>query len=207
MDKEKRFRRTNNSIDNDIISATKEVIEEVGFTRATLSAIISKANVEPHTFYRRFENLEFLLDHFTRKYDFWSKNIILDDKGQESQESFYRSRIEKIIHLLYEDKTMQQILTWEISDDNETTRRIGKLREESAEETMAQLSLLFSQTGINIRIFTAILIGGIYHLILRRERSTFCGIDFSTSEGKQELLTTADNLIKHLFDLLPSVTK
>ena len=60
--------------------------------------------------------------------------------------------------------------------------------------------VLFKSARINIRGVIALLISGVYYLILHKERAPFCKIDFNTPEGKAAFSEAVDILVGMLFD-------
>ena len=44
----------------------------------------------------------------------------------------------------------------------------------------------------------AVIVAGMYYIILRKERSTFCSIDFNTKNGKRLLADTMVKIIVYL---------
>jgi len=201
QDIQKRNRRTNASIDNDILTATKNVIEKVGFANTTLSAIIQEANLEPNTFYRRFDDLDSLFDFFVQKYDYWLGDVTDMQSDRSDHIEYYRKSVVELAKQLYSNKSMQKILIWELSEDNKITRRAARLREEQSRKLLINLQKYFKDTGVDFCAFSALLIGGIYYNILHKDRSTFCGADFSTQEGKKQLISSIDNIINYFFSL------
>lgn len=200
-EKVKRNRRTNASIDNDIMIATQNVIEKVGFSNTTLSAIIQEANLEPNTFYRRFDDLDSLFDVFVEKYDYWLKDVVDIQADNSDYAEFYRHSVVGLAEQLYANKSMQKILIWELEEDNKTTRRTAALREDQSKRLLKNLQNYFANTDLDFGTFSAILIGGIYYNILHKDRSTFCGVDFSSRKGKEQLTQTVDTIIRYFFSL------
>lgn len=195
-------RRTNASIDEAIMAATKEVIEEVGFAKATLKEICTKAKIEPNTFYRRFDNIDALFEHFAKRYDYWLSDIIDLQNEIEDYRASYEYIHTKLAEHLYNNKSMQQLLLWQLSEENNITRRIGQEREELSKKIMDRTSLLFKDTDVDFKAVTALLVGGIYYLILHKDRTSFCDIDFSKPAGKKKLL----DVVRTIANLVFSVT-
>lgn len=46
---------------------------------------------------------------------------------------------------------------------------------------------------VNLRAVLAIVVAGMYYIILRKGRSTFCSIDFNSKQGRQ---LSADTMVK-----------
>lgn len=200
--KERRSRRTNIVLEKDIMEAAKSVIEEEGFAKTTLSAIIQKANIEPNVFYKRFENLEDLFEQFTRKYDYWISDIMDMQSEKDDYMEYSYNLMAGVVESLYDNKSMQQILIWDISADNPITRESAMARETASQKLIDKYNDIFKNSGFNFDVFSALVIGGIYYLVLRRHRGSFCGVDFSTVEGREKLLNTIKSLIIKIYNSL-----
>jgi hypothetical protein len=55
-----------------------------------------------------------------------------------------------------------------------------------------------------LSVMAALLISGIYYLILHRNMSTFCNVDFSSKSGRERLEKTIDQLVSILFATMRS---
>jgi AcrR family transcriptional regulator len=195
---EKRVRRTKIAIERDVLKAVDSLIEEVGFSNITLTGVAERAKIEPAVFYRRYANLEELFDKYTHKYDYWFGDILESIPKNLSQEEGFYWVMEKLIGALYYNKGMQQLLKWELVEDNQITRRTARLRESINEPLIRLLEYKFQGSGLDINVIAANVIAGIYYLILHRKRSKFCDVDFTSRQGKARL----NNGIKQLIDLL-----
>lgn len=205
MEKEKkkrRNRRTNLEVEKDIMEAVKAIIEEVGFANTTLTAVAQKAKVEPQVIYNRFNDLSGLFDKFVQRYDYWFSDIIdsnVEELNSSNSEAFLEQMLDNMIESLYKNKSMQEILIWEIAENNRTTVRYAKMREINAEHFIRYYGDLFKGTNININVIVSLLIGGAYYLILRKDRSTFCNIDFNTKSGKEQLIESINTFCSWMF--------
>lgn len=199
-EKPKRARRTQIALEKDIMDAAKQVIEEFGFENTTVSAIVQRAGIEPNVFYKRFENLGSLFEQVTQRYDYWISDVMDIRAEHDDYGTFYHEIMTELARSLYRNKSMQKLLLWELSDSNPTTRRTAGLRESHSTLLMERLEFLFKDSDIDIDVFTALMIGGIYYMILHKNTSTFCGVDFSTRAGKERLLTTIRNASRKIFD-------
>lgn len=202
-------RRTKNAVDLAVMEAVGSLIEEVGFGKVTLTGIAVRAKIEPTVFYRRYTNLEQLFDEYTHKYDYWLAGITELMPTDLSQEASMKWILKNLIRALHKNKGMQQLLIWELSDDNATTRRTASLREKINEKLIQEMEQLFDSTGIDLNVLAALMISGIYYLILHRDRSTFCNVDFSSKTGRERLENTVDQLVSLIFAYMqmPAVSK
>ena len=200
-EKKTRVRRTQIAIDRDVLSAVNSLVEEVGFEKITLTSIAQKAKIESTVFYRRYDSLEDLFDRYTEKYDFWFNSIAENIPKDISDKEIFSELLSNLIKSLYKSKGMQQLLIWELSSDNKTTRKTARMREMLNEPLVSMLEARFAGSGVNIKVVAAIVISGIYYLILHRKRSTFCAVDFSTKIGKNQLESTVIQIIELLYSL------
>lgn len=199
-EKKRRTRRTQQAIERDVLKAVEELIEEVGFNNVTLTGVAERAQIEPAVFYRRYANLEELFDHYTHKYDYWLANLAGQMPGNLNEEETLKWVMQNLIQALWNNKGMQQLLIWELSDDNPITRRTAGLREMINDSLIQLLEYKFKDCQIDINPIAATIISGIYYLILHRKRSSFCRVNFNTRSGKERLKTGIDQLATLLFD-------
>lgn len=198
-EKKRRARRTKTTIERDVLNAVSSLIEEVGFANVTLTGVAQRAQIEATVFYRRYANLEELFDQYTRKYDYWLGNLAEMMPNDLTHEESLRWILKNLIVALYKNKGMQELLIWELSDDNPVTRRTAGLRESINEPLIRLLEHCFEGSGLDMNVICAMIISGIYYLILHRNRSKFCDVDFSTKKGKVRLQEAVDHLITVLF--------
>lgn len=91
---------------------------------------------------------------------------------------------------------------WELEEDNEITRETADMREKLNLNLMAYYGERFAPSGIDINAVSALLIAGIFYLILHRGRSSFCSVDDSHDEGKKRIIHAMDTFTELLFDKL-----
>jgi hypothetical protein len=116
-----------------------------------------------------------------------------------SDEDGFKWILKNLTIALYKNKGMQQLLIWELSHDNPVTRRTSGLRELINEPLIRLLEYRFKDSGIDMNVICAMMISGIYYLILHRDRSKFCDVDFSTRKGKIRLEEGISQLASILF--------
>lgn len=196
----KRNRRSNYAVDRDILDAVASLIKEVGFSKITLPAIAQVANVNISVIYRHFGTLENLLDKYVHKFDYWLNDILDMESTSDMNDTatFFQIIADKFIKSLSKDKEMQRLMIWELTEDNKSTRRSAQQRDTTVEKVIPIYEKYLSHLDINPRVVLAIIVAGMYYILLRRGRSTFCSIDFSTKKGKQLLADTMVKIIVYL---------
>lgn len=202
QDKEpvKRNRRSNYAVEKDILDAVALLVKEVGFSKITLPAIAQTANINISVIYRHFGTLDNLLDKYTHKFDYWLNNILEANPAKETDTPsvILQDMAERFIKSLSKDKEMQQLMIWELSEDNKSTRKSAQQRDLTVEKAIPIYEKFLTNANINPRAVLAIIVAGMYYIILRKKRSTFCSIDFSTKQGKQLLADTMVKIIIYL---------
>lgn len=200
--KVRRPRRTKVSVEKAVLDAVSSLIDEVGFSNITLKAIAQRAEIEASVFYRRYENLDQLFEDYTRKYDYWMGNLAEMMPSDLTEEEAFKWILTNLAKALYKNKGMQQLLIWELSDENPVTRRTARQREIINQSLLQTLEKHFEGTGVDINVITSIIISGVYYLILHQNISTFCNVDFSTKAGKDRLEATLNQLVSIFFSLM-----
>jgi len=199
VEKTRRPRRSQVDVEKAVLNAASSLIEELGFAKVTLTGISRRAEIESTVFYRRYNNLDDLFDQYVRKFDYWLSSLAEIMPSDLSDEDSFKWIFKNLANTLYKNKGMQQLLIWELSDDNPTTRRTAGLREIVNEPFLRMLENCFKDSKIDINVITALLISGIYYLILHQNISTFCEVDFSSKKGKQRLEAGIDQYATILF--------
>lgn len=97
---------------------------------------------------------------------------------------------------------MQKLLLWKLTTDNQTTRRTSQIRDMMNLHLITYYEKMFEPTKINIKGIIAILIGGLYYLILHKERSEICTIDFNTLAGEKSFHEAVDTIVDLIFGKL-----
>lgn len=202
-DKKRRPRRSKQVLQKVVLDAVSSLIKEKGFANITITSVSQKAEVDINAILRLFGSIENLLDMYSHFFDYWFRNTLEDPERLTNDPiGYYRDLVIKLADSLYNNREMQELLIWELSEDNPTTRKIANNREISNEPVITTLTELFKDSGINFDVMSALLIAGVYYLILRRKRSPFFGVDFSTRKGKARLMETITQSINMCFDVL-----
>lgn len=201
-----RVRRTKADIENRINDAAHDLISQRGFLDLQLTEITRKAEIEPVVFYNRYKNLEEFYGEFIKKFDYWLTESISQHAAEQNDPS--EENVEKIldglIMELLNDKIMLEVLRWEIAVDNPTTQREAIIREVQNMQVVQKYKKMFrdGESPINIAAFLSLIISGIYYLMLHKDRSSFCGLDYNDPKDLDILRTTVSQLVKLVFSTL-----
>lgn len=202
--KERRKRRSTKDIEESIINAATRFIETEGFSNLTVTSIMRQAEIEPVQFYNRYDDLNKFIDEYVKKYDYWFSDIVKSQKQYSNDKALYMNILVGLFQSLSENKIMQELL----ANNNETSQRTAQLRELHTLPLCQKFSNIFSNTDIDIVTISALIIGGIYYLILHDKLSTFSGIDLKKESDKQKVIKAISKLSDILFTFIPSsITK
>ncbi|MDD3079381.1 MAG: helix-turn-helix domain containing protein [Paludibacter sp.] len=187
------------AIEQDVMRAAGEMIEELGFMKVTLTGVAERAHIEPAVFYRRFANLDELFARYTKQYDYWLGNLANSIPQHLDPEETFKWILQNMVNALLANRGMQQLLVWELANTNDITKRTSQLRESVNEPLVKLLEETFKESQLEINTICSMLIASIYYLIIHKEISTFCLIDFTTEEGQKSLRIAIDQLVSMLF--------
>lgn len=197
--KVRRKRRSKKDLEDIINNAALELIKENGFHNITVTSIMQKAEIEPIVFYNRYEDLNAFIDEFVKKYDYWFSEVINKIEFNNPQKQ-YISILATLLESLQGNKGMQQLLRWEIASYNDTTIRTARLREFHTLPLVDKYKKIFENSQVEIDAVSALVIGGIYYLVLHSDLSEFAGIDINSKDGKEKIQRALEYLGRMFFD-------
>jgi hypothetical protein len=184
-------RRTARQIERDVMDAIAHIIEEKGVSSVTIKEVSKVSKTDVIVLERRYKTDEGLVRAYTSQFDFFlNDHIGLDAEQYATSEAFFTDLITRFIDAIYKNKDMQSIMVWEMYEDSALTRKSARRREDTLTEFLPGFAKLIDEKRIMPEALFAVLTGGLYYILLRGKRSTFCGIDFSTKAGRQLLADT-----------------
>lgn len=197
--KTRRPRRSKADIEEAIHKAAVAQIKKKGFSLALVTDIVKRAKIEPIVFYNRYKNLDEFYGEFVKNYDYWLSDLVRSSVGEIGSEEGYSNLIEKLMTNLMSDDIMTEILRWEIAEGNHITERTSRLRELHALELNNSYANIYNREDTDIAAITALIVAGVYYLVLHKDRSTFAGIDINTLPGKRRILNAIRTLSSMMF--------
>lgn len=195
----RRPRRTKAEITEQIVKSATKIIEDKGFNNLTVVGISHEAEIEPIVFYNRFNDLPGFINEYVKSCDYWFSDIMTECKFVETNEEQYKAIIKTLFTSLQENKIMQELLRYEVSENNDITQRTAKLREYHTLPLTQKYKNHFKDSPIDIEAVSALIIGGIYYLTLHKDLTPFSGIDINTKEGKEKISHALEFLSDRLF--------
>ena len=197
--KPRRQRRSKADIEAAIQKAAIVQIKKKGFARALVTDIVKRAKIEPIVFYNRFKNLDEFYDVFVKRYDYWISDLTRSFNSSLENENGYIEAMHTLLDALLDDSLMTELLRWEVAEGTSITERTAKLREIDFNTIIKRFEQSICTTGVDGVAISAIIIAGIYFMVLHKDRSTFAGIDLNSEQGIERLKNAFGQLGKMLY--------
>lgn len=199
--KSKKVRRTKQTLEKDLFNAAIKIVSEVGFSGLTVSLLMKETKAESQVFYNRYRNIDEFIDKFVREFDYWlTDTVAFHPEENTNAIKNAQNIINGLIDSLLENSCMQKLLAWELNEDNYITRRTSQNRDNNLERLIEYFEKALNGCEVNFNVGTAILIGGVYYLIIHRKMGTFNKIDFNTKEGIELLKKNISIMYSKIFD-------
>lgn len=201
MNVEKRRRRNTIAVKMELIDAVGSVLKKHGFSKLGINLVAEEAKVDKNVIYRNFEDFDKLLEAYVEKQDFWF--MALKEHGSEvirDKRAFMKYMLADQFRVLYSNKELQQLLLWELGDQDDFTTNVAIKREILAKGIFDQYRSLLDDYGVKFNFIVAIMISSIYYLILHREKSTFCETDLTMKNEREEFIEAIEWLTDLIFD-------
>jgi AcrR family transcriptional regulator len=195
-----RIRRSKKEIESLIWAALERMVLRGGFNSVTLVGLAYEAGVEPPVIYNRFDDLNDLFNKYAQTNDLWLENTMEINPKLNVKENA-KKMYSRLIDALYENEVMQRILVWELNDNFPVTRAIAQKREYANGFLLAYFNNGVKKEGnMDFNIICSLIISGIYYLVLHKNISTFCAVDFNKEESKEKLKKNVAYLVDNLFE-------
>lgn len=160
-----------------IYNAFLALLKEKGPQGIGINAIAKKASVSKELIYRYFGGLKGLLLKYAQKGDFLN-SLFLIDTNQKSSVANLKRFAKESTKELRENKLTQEILRWQLLENNEDTKDLFKF-------TNSQIAKIFaiSETDTALNHAFQLMIGGyVYFTLLSKFNKTFITTDLTIDE-------------------------
>lgn len=189
-----------------MIQAVGKVLLKKGYTGLNASSIAKEAGIDKSLVWTYFGSLDNLVEEYIAQRDFWkykaadSINNMLTFKDGVKEE-YMSGLLQFQFQSLLDDEILQRIMLWGISEKKDFLRHISDERELIGEEVFKIVDPQFKNSDIDIRGILAILVAGIYYLVLhgKTNGSLFCGIDLNTADGEDRIKESISQIISMAF--------
>lgn len=190
---------------NKILDAVGKIIRTEGYKGLIVNRIGKTSRLDNKLIYLYFGNVDKLVEMYVKSKDYW--NNIPEEITEEVQASPILSKetvvsiMEHQMDYIYQSEELQKILLWEISEESKLMREIADEREAFGETLFKKSKANFKNTDVNFRATEALLIGGIYYLVLHAKAngSTFCGLDLNKPKDYRAVKETFGRIVDQTY--------
>jgi AcrR family transcriptional regulator len=191
-----------------LLDAVGSLLRSKGFTALKVNDIASESGLDKKLIYKYFGSKDKLVDEYIRSLDFWS-NVKKDDASIDFADGgleFTKQMLLQQFDYTANSKEFQKILLWGLYESRKSLKRIADEREINGELLLTNITDPYFGANANIyRATTALLISGIYYLNMYAgiNGNTFCGIDLTTKQGKEEIRKALGIIVDLLYKNYP----
>lgn len=191
-------RRTAKEIENDIFKVVSNIVLRDGLSAVSIKQVAKESRTDVSVLTRRFTDDNGLIKAYTSKFDYFINDVLCSiDMSSCSVIEYFHRMATNLVTNLYQNKEMQEVMLWELRVNNKLTRKSARSRENTLQEIMPNISSKIRlDMGVDPRALLAVLVGGLYYLILRSNRSTFCGIEWNSKKGRELLINSLTDIIE-----------
>ncbi len=197
----KRRRRNTIAVKLDLLDAVGSVLKNYGYSKLGINIVAQEAGVDKNVIYRNFNDFDSLLEEYVEKQDFWLR--AMKELGKikiENHREFMKQLLLEQFKTIFSNRELQQLLVWELGDKDGFTTSLAIKREILSQGIIKQYQPLLDDFGVDFNSIAAILIAGIYYLILHKDKSTFCETDINERNDKEKFIKSLNWLIDLIFD-------
>ena len=187
------------------LDAVGIILKTKGYKYLKVNDIAATAGMDKKLIYNYFGGTEQLLDEYIKTQDFWT-NVKEENAIQEVNDggrNFVKQMISEQFDFVAENKELQKILLWRLSEERTTLRKLTEGQEENGEIFFKNiLDPHFQDKSEDFRAISAILVSGAYYLNLFSELngSVFCGLDLKSEYGREKIKNAFSFLIDKTYD-------
>ncbi|MFD2903708.1 TetR/AcrR family transcriptional regulator [Sphingobacterium anhuiense] len=221
MAKEQQSRKTYQGVKNNkertmgkAIAAVGKVLAEKGYTGLTMSNISKYAEIDRKLIYAYFGTVENLVETYIKGKDYWVSATegaaeFFGSAPAASSMAVLESLLLNQFDELRENREMQKIVAWQMSEESSIMSEIAQEREKMSALFFAFADKELQGKDLDLRGVVTILVAGIYYIVLHSEnvKSTVCEIDISTEEGMDRIKTSIKKIVGWAYSSVEETTK
>jgi AcrR family transcriptional regulator len=185
----------------ELLEAVGRILSEQGFRGLKTNEIARHVGKDKNLVRYYFENLAGLEKAYINEKDYWPpffERFRIDGTSTKADiEKLFTELMQENFRFFLGNPEMQQIILWQISEANPLLKHISEQREIEGAKLLELTDPYFNDTGISFRTILALLLGGIYYLVLHAKynKSTVSGIDVNRAEDRAALLKTVGQVL------------
>lgn len=183
------------------IDAIGAILREEGFNGLKVNKIARRTGKDKTLITRYFTDLAGLQRAYIMEKDYWipifERFVLTDVDGVAEIKETFITLMQENFDFFSSNSEMQNIILWQISEENDLMSDISNAREAHGERLFELTDPTFEGSDVNFRAVIGLLLGGIYYMVLHAgvNKSSVCGIDLNTESDKLEILKTIEQVI------------
>jgi len=188
-----------------LIGAVGETLKENGYHGLGLNKITLRAGVSKPMVYEYFGNQTGLLKAYIGRKDTWLAYFesleLPEDPTTEELKNCFIKMLQDQFRYFHEDREMQKLVLWQISEFNPLMRATCEAREREGVRLLELADGHFRESGISLKAVMGMLVGGVYYNVLHDSAGlgTIAGIDIKNEKEFDTMLKTIAQVIEWAF--------
>lgn len=188
-----------------ILDAVGSLIIKDGIDSLGINAIAREAGVDKVLIYRYFENLDKLLYEYVESKEFYGNAELIKKLPEKIKTVDELKEITKNVFIsqykyISESKELQQILLWELKEENEVTKAIAARREKMGLDLMEYFNGFVKEYDEDLKALIAILTSSVIYLALRsRTAEMFNSVNIRKPDGIERIFSVLGSIIDKYF--------
>lgn len=157
-----------------ILQAVKQILLDDGFPAIGINSIARQAGCDKVLIYRYFNGLDGLLQVLAETTELWWRvdEIILEDAGEDTPLAEYlQLLLKRHAEALQAKPLTLEIMAWEMSEQNNLTIALARLRAERGMELVKSIRARYQNPNIDIGGILGVFGAAINYLVIRTRRS------------------------------------
>ena len=189
-----------------LINAVGELLRTKGFKSLRITKVARQAEVDTTLVYRYFGNIKNLIERYVIEKDYWISNTLkLQRKRIRTRDDMQETLIQMLegqFTYFFDNEEMQRLIIKEITEKNTLMDSVSRVRENIGSQYYTQADKYLKDTGSDIRAVSALLVAGIYYIVLhsKMNTSTFCEIDIKKQDGRDRISKAIRKIMSRSFD-------
>jgi len=183
-----------------LLEAMAILVKERGFPAATGLAIAREAGRHDSAINRIFGNVDGLKRAYVARKDYWKPQLESLSSGNTEEElkACFTELMQDNLMKFWEDKEMQRIIAWQMTDGGKLMRSVSEQREREAANLLGMTDRFFAGTNTSFKTVLALVLYGTYGMVLHAKNngSTVSGIDINNERERQVLHRTITQVLE-----------
>ncbi|MDP9079036.1 MAG: TetR/AcrR family transcriptional regulator [Bacteroidota bacterium] len=195
-----------------LILAVGELIRTEGFISLKSASKVARfAGVDRKLIGRYFGGLSQLIEAYVVENDYWllfTEKIddLVSSSNYPGSKELITSILQNQFAYFSSDKDMQRLILWELTTNVPLMKSIHNVRESMGHKLLALTDEHFNGSKVNFRAIGALLVGGIYYMILHtiNNGGKFTDVDVTSNEGHEQILNAIEQIVSWAYEAAKS---